>query len=397
MRPSRSVEAPGESQGRYRKVRPRWWADVSTQRLTTAQKLVALYCLTGPQSNGIGLYRLSPAQAAEDLGEDFAEGFTEAFTEACRIHGWRFDRVARVLWIPSWVTENPPQSPNVVKSWHGQLDQVPDCSLKHEAIQALAETLKGFGQAFAQAFGKAFTEDPPKVLPNQEQEQDQEQERSKHTSSRTNGHHANGHALAASDAARVSLPLKARPQKTEAVVSEPIAGPPDDGFAAFWARYPRKVAQAAARKSWGALKPSPALAARILAGLEAWCQSRTWLDAMQDPERRHIPHAATWLNQRRWEEGPVAADPHSMTRKDEPVMQKELIRLLDAAGVNRQHRAIYFHGASVTSDTTTGVATLIVPNEKTRASIERSFSEVLEAAVVAQGGRTLRIVGSAAA
>jgi hypothetical protein len=70
-------------------------------------------------------------------------------------------------------------------------------------------------------------------------------------------------------------------------------------FEEFWRRYPRKVAKPAAEKAFGAAvkRHSPE---DIFAGLATFRFS-------DDP--RFIPHAATWLNQRRWMDEPADAGP----------------------------------------------------------------------------------------
>lgn len=78
-------------------------------------------------------------------------------------------------------------------------------------------------------------------------------------------------------------------------------------------------------------------------------------------------------------------------------LQKELIRLLDGAGIRASYRQLYFADAQISHDPASGEATLIIADADRRAAVERSFSEALEAAVVAQGGRRLKIRGSAAA
>jgi hypothetical protein len=65
-------------------------------------------------------------------------------------------------------------------------------------------------------------------------------------------------------------------------------------FAEFWNLYPRKTAKGSAEKAWAkAVKESSA--ADILAGLRS---------ASFSPDPQYIPHPATWLNQRRWEDAP---------------------------------------------------------------------------------------------
>ena len=68
----------------------------------------------------------------------------------------------------------------------------------------------------------------------------------------------------------------------------------------FWPEYPRKTAKNAALKAWKALKLSPsddAAAEAIMAGLKRDIASE-WKDRPIDK----IPHASTWINQRRWED-----------------------------------------------------------------------------------------------
>lgn len=69
-----------------------------------------------------------------------------------------------------------------------------------------------------------------------------------------------------------------------------------DGFDRFWTAYPRHEGKQAAMKAWRKLGPDPPLAA-ILAALAWQCQLARWVN---EPE--FIPHPATYLNGRRWED-----------------------------------------------------------------------------------------------
>lgn len=71
-------------------------------------------------------------------------------------------------------------------------------------------------------------------------------------------------------------------------------------FAALWSAYPRKVGKGAAEKAWAKAR-CLAPAAVIAAGLAAFCE------ATRGTETRFVPHLATWLNQRRWEDDPEHA------------------------------------------------------------------------------------------
>lgn len=71
-----------------------------------------------------------------------------------------------------------------------------------------------------------------------------------------------------------------------------------DGFMTFWAAYPRKDKKAEAAKSYAKIAPDKALQARMLQSIEAFKRTEQW----QEADGKYIPYAATWLNQRRWED-----------------------------------------------------------------------------------------------
>jgi hypothetical protein len=66
----------------------------------------------------------------------------------------------------------------------------------------------------------------------------------------------------------------------------------------FWEAYPRKVGKQDALRAWNKLAPDDALLAVMLAALE---RQKSWDEWTRD-KGRYIPHPATWLNGRRWED-----------------------------------------------------------------------------------------------
>lgn len=101
-------------------------------------------------------------------------------------------------------------------------------------------------------------------------------------------------------------------------------------FAAFWAAYPRKIAKAAAWKAWAKLDPSPVLFAEIMAALEIQKRQIAWVK----DDGAFVPHAATWINGRRWEDqiGPLllvpdtaAATEAMMARSRDVIAEREAL------------------------------------------------------------------------
>lgn len=88
------------------------------------------------------------------------------------------------------------------------------------------------------------------------------------------------------------------------IQSNPIlseSNPIQSRFADFWDLYPRKEAKEKAKSSWKSANGDSAYDL-IIAGLERAKRSDQW----QKDGGKFIPHAATWLNQKRWEDEATA-------------------------------------------------------------------------------------------
>ena len=83
-----------------------------------------------------------------------------------------------------------------------------------------------------------------------------------------------------------------------------------DSFDQFWESYPRKTAKANAQKSWAKINPDDI--PEIMAGLEKYKRCKQWQDV------NYIPHAATWLNGKRWtDEVITVVDRHTLPDRSE--------------------------------------------------------------------------------
>jgi hypothetical protein len=71
----------------------------------------------------------------------------------------------------------------------------------------------------------------------------------------------------------------------------------NEWFADFWALFPRKVSRKAAEKAWKRAATSERVKDEIMAGLKHFVDC-DW----RNTPKQFIPHAATWLNGRRWED-----------------------------------------------------------------------------------------------
>lgn len=93
------------------------------------------------------------------------------------------------------------------------------------------------------------------------------------------------------------------PAETDEVVEEeqqaesgPQKANTEASFETFWKLYPRKTAKDNARKAFAKINPDAELLAQILESLAKHCTCQGWLK----DDGQFIPHASTWLNQKRW-------------------------------------------------------------------------------------------------
>lgn len=251
---------------RYRKFDLRTWNDQKFRDLSPlppSGQSLWIYLILGPQTTSIpGLFEASEVTLCDRLGWS-VEAFRKAFLEASSMGMAKADWKARLVWLPNAPKYNKPESPNVVKSWGMIFDELPECSLKRQAYQSLKAFAEGWGEGYAEAFREAIREPSVKAMPNQEQEQEPKQ---KYTP---------------------------KPPRSSAYADSL----PDD-FEQFWSAYPAKKAKPAAVKAWAKIHADQQMQAAILAGLERDRSSEQWTRE----GGRFIPHPATWLNQRRWED-----------------------------------------------------------------------------------------------
>lgn len=89
-----------------------------------------------------------------------------------------------------------------------------------------------------------------------------------------------------------------REEKIEKTTPKAPKGAEQVGFDEFWNAYPKKVAKPAAIKAWAKINPNDETFRKILESVKTQAASPDWIkDAGQ-----FIPHPATYLNGRRWED-----------------------------------------------------------------------------------------------
>jgi hypothetical protein len=253
----------------YGKVSPKFWIGPTGKALRKEgleAQLVALYLLTGPHANMLGLYYLPKAFMAHETGLGF-EGASKGLQGCIEAGFCQYDDDSEMVWVMEMaryqIADTLTGKDLRIKGVQNEYDSLPENPY-----------LGGFYVMYARAFcmssnrgqGSLF-QDPAKPLASQEQEQDQENKEPKPSS-----------PAAADDGDGEPEPEAAKP------------------FDQFWAAYPRRVGKQDALKAWAKIKPDSELLALILKAIENQKQGADW----RKDDGQFIPHPATWLRAGRW-------------------------------------------------------------------------------------------------
>jgi len=254
---------------RYKTVDVRLWGDSKFRSLSgskpSAQGLFIYFLINPYQQAFPGLYKVSETVLMDDLGwgGSLSGGFRKAFREVLAKGLARYDFDARVLFVQNAIRYNLPQSPNVIRSWVRNFDEIPECKLKVIAYHTVKKELESLSEGFRKAFREAFRE----PFANQEQEQEQDQEHN-------------------------TIVRNSEPTKKKS--SSPISLLPEeeDGYQQFKKIYPRQAGWADAKKAWRQVDATKSLQI-ILKNIAERQDFKT-------REKKFIPLPATFLRGERW-------------------------------------------------------------------------------------------------
>jgi hypothetical protein len=167
----------------YRKIDTRIWNDEKFNRLSEQGKYLFLFLLTHPHLTALGAMRASFGGLSDELKWS-RKHFENVFLELSTENFISFDEKNNFFLFKNFIKYNKPESPNVVKSWENAIDLLPECELRNQLIQQVANYIsenfnEAFREALPEAFRKALKEALPqafrKAMPNQKQEQKQKQ------------------------------------------------------------------------------------------------------------------------------------------------------------------------------------------------------------------------------
>lgn len=248
----------------YAKVTPAFWIGRTGKmfRGDAETQLLALYLMTSPHSNMIGVYHCPILYMAHETGMA-VKGASKALQRLIEAGFCTYDEASELVFvhrmaafqIAELLKPGDNRIKGVIKDW----ENIPVSRMK-----------RAFHAIYADAFhlpdwldSGPENEAPCKPLGSQEQEQEQEQD----------------------------TPIP------------PKRGVSDELFDQFWSAYPKKVGKGAAKKRFKSLKPDDELVQQMLSALDWQSETEQW----RRDGGRYIPNPGTWLNQERWLDGESAA------------------------------------------------------------------------------------------
>lgn len=131
----------------YGRVYSSFWQSPETRALSEDARTLALYLLTSPHANLIGLFRLPDAYAADDLqwpSERVSEGFRELAEKSFLAR----DNDSKWVFICKYLKWNAFENANVAKAASKAFDQAPKSRVKSLMAKALLE----FGEHLSAEF-----------------------------------------------------------------------------------------------------------------------------------------------------------------------------------------------------------------------------------------------------
>jgi len=331
----------------YSKVSPVFWTGETGRYLRKAgseAQIVCLYLITGPTANMIGLYELPLPLLAHHTGltlEGASKGLRRGFEGGfCKYH-----EPSEMVWIPEMARYQIGESVSVADNRHKAI--IKELFLVSKSV-FLPEFLQKYGQAYSispsifegalKVLARGF-EGASKGLRSQEQEQEhiQQQEFTTPPNPPVGGMTTDvvGTVAESKPVTAIAVPKKSPRKKT----ANDYDAETDARFVEFWFAYPNKAGKIVAARSFAKLDPNPELLAEIMRAIEVQKHWHTWAK----DNGAFIPHPATWLNQRRWEDEP----PPAPIAVNGPKSRPKTFREIDAENADR---AIFLAGGGSNED-----------------------------------------------
>ena len=245
----------------YGKISPQFWTGKTGKAIKAGgpeSVVVAMYLMSSPHSNMIGMYYLPMMYVAHETGLGI-EGALKGLGRALEAGFCSYDDASEVVWVHEMaryqIAAELSANDNRVKGIQREIDSVPE----NPFVSAFYDKYSAAFNLKKQAEKTSPLEAPSKPLGCQEQEQEQDKT-----------------LLSESD--------------------------DSNDFEQFWTAYPKKQAKQEASKAFRSAKVKPEQLQTVLQDIKRRGSSPDW----QKDGGKFIPLPATYLRGKRWEDVPLS-------------------------------------------------------------------------------------------
>lgn len=142
---------------KYRKISPSIWRDAKVRKLSEKTKFALLYLLTHPNMTSFGAVDGNIPGLAFELQWP-ASRLRKAVRELANAGIIKIDDECGLIWFPKFFKHNPPENPNVIKSWAGGFGDLPECAVRDDILMALRDASCSLGESFFKKFEESFAD-----------------------------------------------------------------------------------------------------------------------------------------------------------------------------------------------------------------------------------------------
>ncbi|MBN6517035.1 hypothetical protein JZM36_09170 [Acinetobacter pittii] len=166
----------------YGKVSPHFWTGITGKQLRECSEsiIVAMYLITSPHANMLGLYYMPILYIAHETGLGL-EGAEKGLEWACKVGFCSYDNVSEMIWVHEMarfqVAESLKESDNRCKGIQKDYDSLPSNPFLEDFYNKYFEAFCMTHRREGKNNHYVEKEAPNKVLLSQEQKQEQEQEK----------------------------------------------------------------------------------------------------------------------------------------------------------------------------------------------------------------------------
>lgn len=146
---------------RYRNVAVTMWRDPTFRKLSEDGRWLWVYLLTSSQTTAFGLYVFSKDRGASEMQwlRSRLDSTMDELLAEMPSTTLQYDAVNDVVYLPNWLEYNRPNTPNAVKAWRSQLQEIPpETPFIYEWFAKADEHMSKIGESVQETLWETVTD-----------------------------------------------------------------------------------------------------------------------------------------------------------------------------------------------------------------------------------------------